>query len=108
MAIDRMLTEAEPVGDLIGRVLHEAGIEYVFGISGGPYRPNHYRPQQIPELCPYDHGARGVTRGGDGRGLRPAHPPPRRADWARAMGPRQRYDRHDGGVPVVLRDAAAH
>jgi thiamine pyrophosphate-dependent acetolactate synthase large subunit-like protein len=35
MAIERMLTEAEPVGELIGRVLHEAGIEYVFGISGG-------------------------------------------------------------------------
>ena len=35
MAIERMLTEAEPVGELIGRVLHDAGIEYVFGISGG-------------------------------------------------------------------------
>ena len=35
MAIERMLTGAEPVGELIGRVLHEAGIEYVFGISGG-------------------------------------------------------------------------
>src|SRR5215475_1030284 len=35
MAIARMLTEAEPVGDLIGRVLDEAGIEFVFGISGG-------------------------------------------------------------------------
>jgi acetolactate synthase-1/2/3 large subunit len=35
MAVDRMLTEAEPAGDLVGRVLQEAGIEYVFGISGG-------------------------------------------------------------------------
>src|SRR6201989_1783152 len=35
MAIERMLTAAEAPADLIGRVLHEAGIEYVFGISGG-------------------------------------------------------------------------
>ena len=35
MAIERMLTEAEPPADVIGRVLHEVGIEYVFGISGG-------------------------------------------------------------------------
>jgi acetolactate synthase-1/2/3 large subunit len=30
-----MLTEEEPAADLVGRVLQEAGIEYVFGISGG-------------------------------------------------------------------------
>ncbi len=35
MAVERMLTEAEPAAELVGRVLHEAGIEYVFGISGG-------------------------------------------------------------------------
>jgi acetolactate synthase-1/2/3 large subunit len=35
MTIERMLTEEEPAGDLVGRVLQEAGIEYVFGISGG-------------------------------------------------------------------------
>src|ERR1700748_1698255 len=35
MAIARMLTEAEPVGDLIGRVLDEAGVECVCAISGG-------------------------------------------------------------------------
>ena len=35
MPIERMLTEEEPVADLVGRVLQEAGIEYVFGISGG-------------------------------------------------------------------------
>src|SRR6201996_2984758 len=35
MAVERMLTEPEPAAELVGRVLHEAGIEYVFGISGG-------------------------------------------------------------------------
>ena len=35
MSIDRMLTEEEPVAELVGRVLQEAGIEFVFGISGG-------------------------------------------------------------------------
>src|SRR6476469_1596459 len=30
-----MLTEEQPAGDLVGRVLQEAGIEYVFCISGG-------------------------------------------------------------------------
>ena len=28
MAVERMLTEAEPAGDLVGRVLSEAGIDY--------------------------------------------------------------------------------
>src|SRR5256885_6106532 len=35
MAIERMLTEELPARVLVGRVLAEAGIEYVFGISGG-------------------------------------------------------------------------
>ena len=35
MTVERMLTEEEPAADLVGRVLQEAGIEYVFGISGG-------------------------------------------------------------------------
>src|SRR5512142_111643 len=35
MTIERMLTEEEPAADLVGRVLQEAGIEFVFGISGG-------------------------------------------------------------------------
>ncbi len=35
MAIERMLTEETPARVLIARVLAEAGIEYVFGISGG-------------------------------------------------------------------------
>jgi acetolactate synthase-1/2/3 large subunit len=35
MAIERMLTEEMPSRVLVARVLAEAGIEYVFGISGG-------------------------------------------------------------------------
>ena len=55
MAIERMLTEAEPVGDLIGRVLHEAGIEYVFGISGG------HTGRIITGLSKYQNSVRMVT-----------------------------------------------
>jgi acetolactate synthase I/II/III large subunit len=35
MAIPRMLSEETPAAALVGRVLAEAGIEFVFGISGG-------------------------------------------------------------------------
>src|SRR5437764_12360290 len=35
MAIERMLSEELPARVLVARVLAEAGIEYVFGISGG-------------------------------------------------------------------------
>ncbi len=35
MAIPRMLSEEMPAAALVGRVLAEAGIEFVFGISGG-------------------------------------------------------------------------
>src|SRR6201994_4642460 len=55
MSIARMLTEAEPVGDLIGRVLHEAGIEYVFGISGG------HTGRIIAGLSKYQNSVRMVT-----------------------------------------------
>ncbi|MBS0639819.1 MAG: thiamine pyrophosphate-binding protein [Acetobacteraceae bacterium] len=55
MAIERMLTEAEPVGELIGRVLHEAGIEYVFGISGG------HTGRIITGLAKYQNSVRMVT-----------------------------------------------
>ncbi|MFL5254521.1 MAG: thiamine pyrophosphate-binding protein [Rhodopila sp.] len=55
MAIERMLTEAEPVADLIGRVLHEAGIEYVFGISGG------HTGRIITGLAKYQNSVRMVT-----------------------------------------------
>src|SRR5271165_3333131 len=35
MTVERMLSEELPAGELVGQVLQEAGIEYVFGISGG-------------------------------------------------------------------------
>jgi hypothetical protein len=35
MAVERMVTEETPSRVLVARVLAEAGIEYVFGISGG-------------------------------------------------------------------------
>jgi acetolactate synthase-1/2/3 large subunit len=35
MPIERMLSEEMPARVLVARVLAEAGIEYVFGISGG-------------------------------------------------------------------------
>src|ERR1700733_179841 len=55
MSIERMLTTAEPVDDLIGRVLHEAGIEYVFGISGG------HTGRIITGLSKYQNSVRMVT-----------------------------------------------
>lgn len=55
MAVERMLSEAEPVGELIGRVLHEAGIEYVFGISGG------HTGRIISGLQKYQNSVRMVT-----------------------------------------------
>ena len=35
MPVERMLKEETPSQVLVARVLAEAGIEYVFGISGG-------------------------------------------------------------------------
>jgi acetolactate synthase-1/2/3 large subunit len=35
MTVERMTSEELPAGELVGQVLQEAGIEYVFGISGG-------------------------------------------------------------------------
>jgi len=55
MAIERMLTAAEAPADLIGRVLHEAGIEYVFGISGG------HTGRIISGLAKYQNSVRMVT-----------------------------------------------
>ena len=55
MAITRMLTEAEAVGDLIGRVLDEAGIEFVFGISGG------HTGRIITGLRKYQNSVRMIT-----------------------------------------------
>jgi len=55
MPVERMLTEAEPAGELIGRVLQEAGIEYVFGISGG------HTGRIISGLRKYQNSVRMVT-----------------------------------------------
>ena len=55
MAVERMLTEAEPVAELVGRVLHEAGIEYVFGISGG------HTGRIVSGLQKYQNSVRMVT-----------------------------------------------
>ncbi|HUB97042.1 MAG TPA: thiamine pyrophosphate-binding protein [Stellaceae bacterium] len=35
MPIERLLSEEAPAAEIVGRVLQEAGIEFVFGISGG-------------------------------------------------------------------------
>lgn len=55
MAVKRMLTEAESAADLVGRVLSEAGIEYVFGISGG------HTGRIITGLAKYQNSVRMVT-----------------------------------------------
>jgi acetolactate synthase-1/2/3 large subunit len=55
MPVERMLTEAEPAADLVGRVLSEAGIEYVFGISGG------HTGRIITGLAKYQNSVRMVT-----------------------------------------------
>lgn len=55
MTVERMLTEAEPAGDLVSRVLSEAGIEYVFGISGG------HTGRIISGLRRYQNSVRMVT-----------------------------------------------
>lgn len=55
MAVERMLNEAEAAADLVGRVLSEAGIEYVFGISGG------HTGRIITGLAKYQNSVRMVT-----------------------------------------------
>ena len=55
MTVDRMLTEAEPAAGLVGRVLSEAGIEYVFGISGG------HTGRIVTGLAKYQNSVRMVT-----------------------------------------------
>ena len=107
MPIDRMLTDEEPVAELVGRVLQEAGIEYVFGISGGHTGRIVGGPAQNPEFVAHGDGARGVARRRDGRGLRPADAASRRADRARPLGAGQRHDRHDRGVPFKFAHAVA-
>src|SRR5579863_6519841 len=55
MAIERMLTEETPASALVGRVLEEAGIEYVFGISGG------HTGRIVAGLAQYQNRIRMVT-----------------------------------------------
>ena len=103
MTVERMLTRKSRSAELVGRVLQEAGIEYVFGISGGHTGRIVSGPAQVPELRPHGAGARGIARGRDGRGLRPADPPSWRNDRPGTLGARQRADRHHRGVPVAAR-----
>jgi len=55
MAIERMLTEETPARALVARVLQEAGIEYVFGISGG------HTGRIVSGLSQYQNQVRMVT-----------------------------------------------
>src|ERR1700729_1875370 len=55
MAIERMLKEETPSRVLVARVLHEAGIEYVFGISGG------HTGRIITGLSKYQNSVRMIT-----------------------------------------------
>src|SRR6266849_3105066 len=55
MAIERMLTEEMPARVLVARVLAEAGIEYVFGISGG------HTGRIVSGLSPVQNQVRMVT-----------------------------------------------
>ena len=71
-----------------------------------PYRAHRLGLEQIPEFDPHRPGARGVIGRGDGRGLWPADPAPRRAAGPRAVGARQRHDRDHRGASVELADAA--
>ena len=108
MTIERMLTEEQPAGDLVGA--RAAGSRHRDGVRHlrRPYRPDRLGAcSKIPELGPHRAGARGIARRRHGRGLRPADAAAGRADRAGALGARQRPDRHDGGLPVELADAAA-
>src|SRR3954468_22554752 len=55
MAIERMLSEEVPARVLVARVLAEAGIEYVFGISGG------HTGRIVAGLSKYQNSVRMVT-----------------------------------------------
>ena len=100
MPIEPMLTEETPASALVARVLEEAGIEMVFGISGRPYRPHRVGPQQLPELDPHTvlPGREEFVGWSNGGSLRPADPASRRLAQAGAVGARQRTDRHHRGA----------
>ncbi len=74
MAIERMLTEELPARVLVARVLAEAGIEYVFGISGGHTGRIVSGLAPGPELGAHGDRARGIAGRRHGRSLRPADP----------------------------------
>ena len=107
MPVERMLKEETPSRVLVARVLAEAGIEYVFGISGGHTGRIISRPRPGAEPGPHGHGARGIAGRGDGRGLRAADAAAGGDDRAGTVGARQRAHRHAGGVSVVVADGAA-
>ncbi len=106
MPIEPMLTEETPASALVARVLEEAGIEMVFGISGG------HTGRIVSGLSKYQNSIRtvlvreeslgGVMAEVYGRLTR------RPGVLARAgtMGAGQRADRHDRGAFVELADAA--
>jgi acetolactate synthase I/II/III large subunit len=61
MAIEQMLSEEMPASVLVGRVLEEAGIEMVFGISAGHAR------RIVSGLSKYQNSIRTVLEVGDVR-----------------------------------------
>ena len=106
MTIEPMLTEEMPANALVARVLQEAGIEMVFGISGG------HTGRIVSGLSQYQNSVRtvlvrekllgGVMAEIYGRLTR-------RPGVLLGQGPvgaRQRPARHDRGISVELADAA--
>ncbi len=107
MTVQRLVSQEATAGEMVARVLAEAGIDMVFGISGGHTGPHLRRPREAAERGPHRAGARRVARRRHGRGLRPAAPAAGRADRPGPVGARQRPARHAGGASVVVADAAA-
>ena len=106
MPIAPMLTEDVPASALVARVLEEAGIEMVFGISGGHTGRIVSGLEQIPEFDPHRAGARGVAGRGHGRGLRPADAAPRRllgqGPWVLGNGLIGTIEAHLSSSPMLL------
>ena len=106
MAIERMLTEEMPAQGAGRARAAEAGIEMVFGISGGhtgrivsglgqiaePVRMVTVREESLGGVMAEVYGRLTRRAGGDAR--------------AGAVGARQRADRHDRGVSVEFADGA--
>ena len=106
MPIEPMLTEEMPANALVARVLEEAGIEMVFGISGG------HTGRIVSGLSKYQNSIRTVLVREESLGGVMAEVYGRLTRrpgvllGQRAMGTRQRADRHDRSVSVELADAA--